>query len=75
MAPASGPIASTSALRFPTAMNSEPNEVTMKNQLEMGTSAATAPATARRTKPEARATTSTTTMCFSTAEYDVVRTM
>ena len=63
----------TSAWRLPTAMNSEPNDVTMKNQFEISTSVATAPATARRTNPEARAMTSSRTTCLSTSEYAVVR--
>jgi hypothetical protein len=62
---ASSPRSSCSAWRFPVTMNSDPNEATMKNQSEIGTSVATAPATARRTNPAATHTRSTTATLFS----------
>ena len=49
-------------------MNRAPKLVTMKNQSEIGTSVAAAPATARSTNPAATATRSTTATCLSTDE-------
>ena len=73
MAAASSPVSAASAPRLPVTMKSEPNDVTMKNQSEIGTSVAAAPPMARSTKPAATATTSTTAMCLSHGEYAVVR--
>ena len=44
----------------------------MKNQSEMGTPVAVAPAMARSTKPAATATMSNTATCFRYEEYSVV---
>ena len=55
-------------------MNSEPNTVTRMNQLDIGTSTATAPAAARSTKPDATVTMSMTATCLSHALYSIVRT-
>jgi hypothetical protein len=46
-------------------MNSDPKDATIRNQLEIGTSAATPPEIARRTKPDATAARSTTAISFS----------
>jgi hypothetical protein len=46
-------------------MNSDPNAPMMKNQSEMRTPVAVAPAINRKTNPEASATTSTTATCLS----------
>jgi hypothetical protein len=46
-------------------MNSEPKLATMRNQLEMGTPAATPPEMARSTNPEATAARSITGSCLS----------
>ena len=64
-----------SAWRLPATMNSEPKLPTMKNQTEIGTSTATAPAMSRSTKPAATIPRSTTATCFSHAEYVVVKMM
>ena len=50
-------------------MKSDPNVVTRTNQLDIGTSTATAPIAARNTNPDAIATRSTTAMCFQIALY------
>ena len=64
-----------SAWRLPATMNSEPKLPTMKNQTEIGTSTAAAPAMSRRTKPAATMPRSTTATCLSHAEYVVVKMM
>jgi hypothetical protein len=46
-------------------MNSDPNEATIRNQLEMLTWAATPPETARMTKPDATAARSTMAISFN----------
>ena len=60
-------------MRLPTTMNNDPNDATMKNQFEIGTSTAVAPAIARSTNPAATTTTSTTATCFSHWLYAEVR--
>ena len=50
-------------------MNSEANDVNSRNHVLIGTSTATAPAMARRTKPPATAMRSMTAMCFQIALY------
>ena len=64
---APSPSSIASAYRLPVTMNSDPNVVTNTNQLDIGTSTATAPAVARSTNPEAIATRSSTATCFHTA--------
>ena len=61
-------ISLASASRLPDTMKRAPKLVTMKNQSEIGTSVAAAPATARSTKPAATATRSTTATFLSTVE-------
>ena len=48
-------------------MNSDPNTVTNTNQLDIGTSTATAPPAARSTNPDATVTMSITATFFSQA--------
>ena len=53
-------------------MNSDPNEVTIKNQREIGTSTARPPATARTMNPEATTAMSNTAMCLSHSVYALI---
>src|SRR3954471_6755387 len=64
---ASLPSSICSAWRFPVTMNSEPAAATIRNHVEIGTSTAAPPATARSTKPAATAARSITASCFSQA--------